>query len=78
MKALIVHDSDGIFDCFIGETEDEILIKVLNSKHGEDIMNRLNDDDEKEIDKTDVTMEQVTSLYHDGDSECGYTLVEAI
>lgn len=82
MKALMVHNSDEVKACFIGETEEEILGKLKLSEYWEDIVDRLKDDGvidrsmEEDIDL--IKMDDVTSLYHDGDSEDGYTLLDTI
>lgn len=82
MKALIVHNSDEVIACFTGETEEEILEKLKKSEHWEDIINRLSDEefiDNFEGNKpNNITMDNVTDLFHDGDSEDGYTLIDAI
>lgn len=76
LLALIVHDSDGIFECFVGNTSAEILEQVKKSERLEDILERLNGYDEEEITEENLTMDQIESLKHDGDSEEGYTLIE--
>jgi hypothetical protein len=84
MKVLIVHNSDEVKDCFIGETDEIILEKLKNSEYWEDITNRLiydqypDFDDDEKIAEKEIILENVTDLYHDGDSEDGYTLLEAI
>lgn len=84
MKALIVHNSDEVKDCFIGETDEIILEKLRNSKYWEDITHRLVHNQDLDLDddelptEEDIALENVTDLYHDGDSEDGYTLLEAL
>ena len=79
MNALIVHNSDEVKACFIG-TEKEILAKLKESEYWEDITDRCNNlkdlDDPGE--EEEITIDDVTDLYHDGDSEDGYTLIEVI
>lgn len=78
LLALIVHDADGIFECFVGNSYSEILEQVKNSKWLKAILERLNgyDEEEEEITEENLTMDHVESLKHDGDSEEGYTLIE--
>lgn len=87
MKALIVHNSDEVKACFVG-TEEEIFIKLKASSYWEDITTRIVDEnlDEAYIeegwqvnDEKDITLQQIIdNLHYDGDSEDGYTLLEAI
>lgn len=80
MKALIVHNSDEVKAVFVGVTDQEVIDKLLLSEYRDDILDRIADVlDEEEADKkanAPVTMEEITDLYHDGDSEDGYTLLE--
>jgi len=86
MKALIVHNSDEVKACFIG-TKKEIFLKLKTSEYWEDITNRLVDEDLSDEDveegwqvnnEKDITLVQIVdNLHHDGDSEDGYTLLEA-
>lgn len=83
MKALIVHDSDEVKACFIGQTNKEILEKLKKSEYWEDIVNRVcsnDEDDEDAVKEQDITIEDHIDGYlpHDGDSEDGYTLLETI
>lgn len=79
MKALIVHDSDEVKACFIGKTDEEIIEKLKKSEHWEDVVERLlQDPDEREEQEPKITMSDITSLFHDGDSEDGYTLIDAV
>ena len=83
MKALIVHNSDEVVACFIGETDLEIIKKLKkNQDYWQDIMDRLNEGEDENTEEyvlpDDVTMYDITDLYHDGDSEDGYTLIDAI
>ena len=59
---------------------------LRNSEYWEDIVDRLVDSDLEEDDEPsdeqvkkedDITMWYITQLSHDGDSEDGYTLLEA-
>lgn len=80
MKALVVHDSDKVKDVFIGVTDQEILGKLEKSRYWAGITDRIaNGLDEEEADAKSnepISMDEVTSLYHDGDSQDGYTLME--
>jgi hypothetical protein len=82
MKALIIYNSDEVKVCFIG-TEKEILEKLKKSEYWEDITDRSihekdpDFDDDVDITEENITLDNVTDLYHDGDSEDGYTLLEA-
>jgi hypothetical protein len=69
MDVLIIHNSDEVIDCFVG-TQEEILIKVKASKYWEDIIERLDYCMIPEV----ITLNMIETLYHDGDSEDGYTL----
>jgi hypothetical protein len=75
-KVLIVHNSDEIKACFIGTTDEELVTKIMSSEYQEDINNRLRDELDDDEHDFIVNMEAITSLYHDGDSEDGYTLLE--
>lgn len=86
MKALIVHNSDQAKACFVSRfvtktaSERELVDKVMKSKYGPDILERLNDSREAEdftVDESNITLTQIASLHHDGDSEDGYTLMDA-
>lgn len=80
MKALVVHDSDKVKDVFIGVTDQEILGKLEKSRYWAGITDRIAGGlDEEEADakaNEPISMDEVTSLYHDGDSQDGYTLME--
>ena len=80
MKALVVHNSDKIKDVFIGETEQELIDKLLSSKYRRDVLDRIADSlSEEEADAKanhPIMMDEITRLYHDGDSQDGYTILE--
>lgn len=76
MKALIVHNSDKVKACFIGKDNAELLDKIMASEYSDDILDRLGE-------KTEgigivVSIDTITDLYHDGDSEDGYTLIDVL
>lgn len=71
MKALVVHNSDEVKAVFVGSKE-TILSNIKASEYWEDITSRLPLEDEE------ITLDTITELYHDGDSEDGYTLVDPI
>lgn len=77
MKALIVHNSDEVKACILGYSEEEILEKLKATEYWEDVVNRINDaSSEDPVDEDQITLSGVTNLYHDGDSEDGYTLIQ--
>lgn len=80
MKVLIVHNSDRVRACFYGSTTDVLISKILYSKYHDDILNRLIEGcaDDDPIDENSITIDMITSLYHDGDSLNGYTILEAL
>lgn len=85
MKALVVHNSDEVKAVFIGFSESEIFEKLKVSKYWEDISSRTEDywsewDEENRggFDESKIAFDDVTSLYHDGDSIDGYTILEAL
>lgn len=78
-QILIVHNSDEVKDCFIGEIEEEILIKLKKSEYNEEIELRLEELGEKLGEKYSIyNLDNITRLYHDGDSEDGYILLQPI
>lgn len=70
MTVLVVHNSDEIGEVFSGNEED-MLEKLKKSNYWEEITDRLDD-----IEEDDITLSNITDLYHDGDSEWGFELVE--
>lgn len=70
-KILVIHDSDQVRNVITG-TFDEILHKLIKSDYFEDISERLGSFPEGHAGHiiTIITQE----LYHDGDSQVGYTI----
>lgn len=86
MKVLVIHNSDEVKACFVGEDEKDILEKLKSSIYWEDVTNRLVDEslDEEDLggwqvrNEDDISIERITGyLYHDGDSTDGYTLFDS-
>lgn len=69
---IVVHNSDKVKDVFSGGTRGEILDKLKKSKYWSDIKERVQEENES---TSSIRMNHITSLYHDGDSEDGYTLI---
>lgn len=90
MKALIVHNSDEVKACFVGETDEELVEKIMASEYGDDIAERVAQDKEAEDDEDEdedtpvttktytITVNDIASLYHDGDSVDGFTLIDVL
>lgn len=77
MKALIVHNSDEIKACFVGQTEKEILEKIKqNPQYWEDVTDRLAEETDGELNEANITMGNISSLVQYGDSDNCYTLIE--
>lgn len=87
MQVLVIHNSDEVKDVVVG-TDKEILQILRNTTYWEDIVARLRSDGSlnyhnlsaprTDFDEREVTLEMVTTLYHDGDSEDGYSLLESL
>lgn len=76
--ALVVHDSDEVKDVFIGVDKETILVNLKISKYWKDIVERLEEayGEDEDFPEDEVTLDTVTELHHDGDSEDGYTLLQ--
>lgn len=87
MKALVVHNSDQVKAVFVG-TEEQIRSRLKKSKYWKSVISRLVNEDIKDEDleeswqvrtEDDITIQRIVSnLFHDGDSEDGYTLLDGI
>jgi len=69
LNLLAVHDADQVHNIYGADSEEEMLEILKDSRWWEDIKDRI---EYKEED--DITLDDITYLYHDGDSEVGYTL----
>lgn len=69
MLILIEHNSNEIVNVFIGNNEEELLMDV-EANMDPKILDELCEEYEWDA----ITIENLTSLYHDGDSENGFTL----
>ena len=71
---LAVHDSDQVHNIYAADSEEEMLEQLKESKWWEDIVDRLQDEMEEDINESTITLNHITQLYHDGDSSVGYSL----
>jgi len=71
---LAVHDSDEVHDIYAADSEEEMLEILKDTEWWEDIIDRVRDEDEEPLEEKLITLEHITDLYHDGDSEVGYTI----
>lgn len=71
MQVLVIHNSDEVKDVIVG-TSQVILTTLKNTTYWADVVHRL------EYPPGDITLDMVTDLYHDGDSEDGYSLLESM
>ena len=71
LHLLAVHDSDQVHNIYAADSIEEMIEELQDSPWWEDIVSRLEED---EIEETNITIDDITSLYHDGDSVVGYTL----
>lgn len=78
MNVLIVHNSDEVIAAF-GGTDEEIFQKIKDSHFWSDIVKRmaeLEDDEGEPLMEEAINLQSfVNELYHDGDSQNGYTLL---
>lgn len=86
---LVVHNSDVVKAVFVGELHD-LMTRVMQTSYGNDIEKRsleyynddMSADNERWVNRDEIPLSYLTEhaealldrLYHDGDSEDGYTL----
>lgn len=72
LQFIVVHDSDEVHDVIAADNKSDLFKAIMKSTWKNDIVERLEDED---IEEEDITLDNIiNTLYHDGDSEVGYTL----